>query len=506
MAWGAALAGLGQGFPLGIKDAQGIEGQYEAGKEQAYNTAAGTGMQLLQALMMHPPQPPQTGPGGMPQAGTSPMPQGGPPMGGQTQQGSGMTMGMGPTVGSPTSFGSRFPVADPSGNPIDTDPYAQSPYPAGGNPDPAGGLSNPTRAGGYATLAATMPQGQPPQGQTPQSGPGMGAMAQVQPQQGGGQPQQRGFGQQQGGQQGGPLTWQTIIQAVQRANPGAPPDVLFGAVNKMLPLMNAQSLMEWRQIQAQNSGQRTQQGWVRLDQGDRRLDQHGEFVEAVKERTRALYGPGHQDYFKDRAAATAEGRTGAMTAPMEGKGGATPQSAMATERVFASGPEARAVRSFNVVTQHLGVLQETVDALKNNNVQKLNQLQQTFAQQFGSPVPTNFDAVKTIVTNEMNKAIIGGAGAVFDRAEIQSTMSKAQSPEQIQGVIKNYIKLAAGQLSGLQKQYESGTGKKDFDQRFISPTTKALMGGASSMPAGPEAPSGGGTVIRYDAQGNRIGQ
>ncbi len=106
----------------------------------------------------------------------------------------------------------------------------------------------------------------------------------------------------------------------------------------------------------------------------------------------------------------------------------------------------------------------------------------------------------------MNKAIIGGAGAVFDRAEIQSTMSKAQSPEQIQGVIKNYIKLAAGQLSGLQKQYESGTGKKDFDQRFISPTTKALMGGASPMPSGPEAPSGGGTVIRYDAQGNRIGQ
>ncbi len=488
MSWGAALAGLGQGFPQGIKDAQGIEGQYEAGKEQAYNTAAGTGMQLLQALMMHPPQPPQTGPGGMPQAGTSPMPQGGPPMGGQTQQGSGMVMGMGPTVGSPTSFGSRFPVADPSGNPIDTDPYAQGP--GGPPPNPASGSSDPTRAGGYGTMAAIMPQGQPPQGQTPQGGPGMGAMAQV-------QPQQQGFGQQQGGQQGGPLTWQTIIQAVQRANPGAPPDVLFGAVNKMLPLMNAQSLMEWRQIQAQNAGQRVGQGWARVDQGDRRLDQHGEFVEAVKERTRALYGPGHQDYFKDRAAATAEGRTGAMTQPVEGGGGATRQSAMTTERTFASGPEARAVRSFNVVTQHLGVLNEVAEALKSGQVQKLNQYRQVFAQQFGSEIPTNFEAVKAIVTNEMNKAIIGGAGAVFDRAEIQSTMNKAQSPEQIQGVIKNYIKLAAGQLSGLQKQYESGTGKKDFDQRFISPTTKQLMGGnlgGSGNTGASQGQSGSGPV------------
>ncbi len=450
MSFGAALAGLGQGFGQGIKDAQGLEGQYEAGKEQAYNTAAGTSLQLLQALMMHPPQPPQMGGGGMPQAGTSPMPQGSSSMGGQAQQGSGMAMGMGPTVGSPSSFASRFPVADPSGNRIDTEPAIQAP--------------DPSRAGAYSALYATMPGGQPPQG------PGMGAMAQVQPQGGGQQPQQQGFGQQQGGQQGGPLTWQTIIQAVQRANPGAPPDVLFGAVNKMVPLMNSQSLMEWRQIQGQYKG-------IAVDQKQQTIDQRGGLYDSIIERNKKLYGSGSGDFYRDRAAATATGRTDALTQPMEGGGGASRQSAMTTERTFASGPEARAVRAFNVVTQHLGVLREAADALQNGNVQKLNKLGQTFAENLGSPVPTNFDAVKTIVTNEMNKAIIGGAGAVFDRAEIQSTISKANSPQQIVGVIDNYIKLAAGQLSGLQKQYESGTGKKDFDQRFISQATKQLMGG-----------------------------
>ncbi len=230
MSWGAALAGLGQGLPTGIKDAQGLEGQYEAGQEQAADRLAGTGMQLLQALMTPPPQPPQMGPGGMPQAGMSPMPQGGPPMGGQTQQGSGMTMGMGPTSGSPNSFASRFPVASPGGAPIGAEPDIQS--------------MDPNRASGAQALQATMPQGQIPQG-----GPGMGAMAQMQPQ-----------GMQQGGgqQQGGHLDWRTIMMAIHRANPGAPPELMFKAVNKLVPMMNSQSMMEWRQLSAQNAGVRNE--------------------------------------------------------------------------------------------------------------------------------------------------------------------------------------------------------------------------------------------------------
>ncbi len=279
-----------------------------------------------------------------------------------------------------------------------------------------------------------------------------------------------------------------IVQQIAQANPGAPPQVIASAVMQYVksisPMLYRDAMLGYRGI---GVGQRQ------------------EVVDAIKQRTNALYGPNSQQYFSNRAGATATGRAEALTRPEEGGSGATPQSAMRTESTFAAGPEGRAVRSFNVVTQHLGVLQEATTALQNNDVQKLNALKQTFTQQFGSPIPTNFDAVKTIVTNEMNKAIIGGAGAVFDRAEIQSTLSKAQSPEQILGVIQNYIRLAAGQLSGLQKQYEAGTGKKDFDQRFISPATKALMG-QNLGDSGAASPGGAGTVIRYDAQGNRIGQ
>jgi hypothetical protein len=43
------------------------------------------------------------------------------------------------------------------------------------------------------------------------------------------------------------LDLQTIIQAVTKNNPGAPPGVIARAVNSAIPLMNAQAQMEWKQ-------------------------------------------------------------------------------------------------------------------------------------------------------------------------------------------------------------------------------------------------------------------
>jgi hypothetical protein len=66
-------------------------------------------------------------------------------------------------------------------------------------------------------------------------------------------PQQQG-GQQDGGFQTpgqGPLSWQQVIQAVQRGNPGAPPNVLMSAVNRALPIMTADSQQQWRIMQEQ---------------------------------------------------------------------------------------------------------------------------------------------------------------------------------------------------------------------------------------------------------------
>lgn len=172
----------------------------------------------------------------------------------------------------------------------------------------------------------------------------------------------------------------------------------------------------------------------------------------------------------------------------------------AAEKKFTSGPLADSIRSFNVAQDHLSTLGELSAALKNNDTQAFNRLSQFIAQQTGSPAPTNFDAAKRIVADEIVKAVIGGRGALGDRKAADETLSRVNSPEQLMGVIDTYKKLINGQLGGLEKQYETATGKTNFKARFL---TQAASGAKPATGGIPQAAidalkAGKGTDAQFD--------
>jgi len=142
---------------------------------------------------------------------------------------------------------------------------------------------------------------------------------------------------------------------------------------------------------------------------------------------------------------------------------------------FAGGQEARNVKSFNVVVSHLDVLKDAAVALNNGDKQAFNRVKNLVASATGNPAPTNFDAVKGLVADELVKAVTGGAGALGDREGIAATVNAANSPAQLLGVIQQYQHLAAGQLAGLRTQYQSTTGLNDFD-KFLDKRTKDFFG------------------------------
>jgi hypothetical protein len=73
------------------------------------------------------------------------------------------------------------------------------------------------------------------------------------------------------------LTWPAVLAAVAKQfPPGTKTEVMARVVDRMLPLMNSNSQMEWRELQGRLGGDRIRQGDERLDQGDRRLDQGDE--------------------------------------------------------------------------------------------------------------------------------------------------------------------------------------------------------------------------------------
>jgi hypothetical protein len=89
---------------------------------------------------------------------------------------------------------------------------------------------------------------QAPQAPQPQAGPAQGPQMQQPGQQAQIPPQLQQLAQ--GVQQSqGRLTWQHLVQSVVDANPGASAQVVAGAVQKLIPLMNASSLQDWRDIQ-----------------------------------------------------------------------------------------------------------------------------------------------------------------------------------------------------------------------------------------------------------------
>jgi hypothetical protein len=162
---------------------------------------------------------------------------------------------------------------------------------------------------------------------------------------------------------------------------------------------------------------------------------------------------------------------------------------------FTSGAQGNTIRSFNVLVDHLGVLNDAVAALKNGDVRLFNQAAQAIAVQTGQPAPTNFDSVKSIVGDELVKAIVGGVATIGDREEVKKNIDKAESPEQLAGAIEQYRRLSIGQLHGLEKQYQESTGRDDFDsllfpgtlEYFKAPDKKAdTSAGKDAAPGKPD--------------------
>lgn len=160
---------------------------------------------------------------------------------------------------------------------------------------------------------------------------------------------------------------------------------------------------------------------------------------------------------------------------------------------FASGKQGSQVRSFNVAISHLDSIQKIADAMDNGDIPALNKLKNAFSRATGKAAPNTFDGMKKIVTDEIVKSIVGAGGGVADREEASKTIAAANSPAQLAGIIDGYKELMAGQLSGLQLQYEQSVGAKDFD-RFLTPEAKSYLqshkGAASPQSAAPQQTGG----------------
>lgn len=119
---------------------------------------------------------------------------------------------------------------------------------------------------------------------------------------------------------------------------------------------------------------------------------------------------------------------------------------------FGSGALGNALRSVSTANAHLDQLGGLVDAMGNGDIQLVNKLSNAYAAQTGKTAPTNFDAIKHIVGQEVVKAIVAGGGSAGERDEAGKIFSNASSPQQLKQAIGQYRMVMGAQADNLMEQ------------------------------------------------------
>jgi hypothetical protein len=146
---------------------------------------------------------------------------------------------------------------------------------------------------------------------------------------------------------------------------------------------------------------------------------------------------------------------------------------------FATGKQGDALRSVATANMHLSQLGDLVDPLNNDPNQTVNKVKNIISAWNGGTAPTNFDAVKNVIGQEVVKAIVAGGGSAGERDEAAKAFSTANSPAQLKGAIEHYRMIMGAQQTNLLEQ-----------RRAAGLSDSTLPQYSRSAPASPAAPTG----------------
>lgn len=148
---------------------------------------------------------------------------------------------------------------------------------------------------------------------------------------------------------------------------------------------------------------------------------------------------------------------------------------------FTSGVQGDTVRRVSVAENHLQTLDALAKQLGTGDYPTINRAINYINKNFGETGVTNFETARHFVASEVTSAVMGAGrgGALADRAKSEEAIVANNTPKQLQGSIATYRRLMAGQLEGLESQWNAIPGApKNFKERF-----KVKASDLSSAPA-----------------------
>lgn len=171
-----------------------------------------------------------------------------------------------------------------------------------------------------------------------------------------------------------------------------------------------------------------------------------------------------------------------------------------TRNDFTSGKSAQTINALNTVTQHLGKLSDSTEALNNSTLPIYNSVANLLSKAGGNPAVTNFEADKKAVTDELTRAWRGAGGSEQDIKSWSRVLDASESPQQLHGAIREIGGLLEGKLSALENQYTQGMGHAP-EIPVITPEARRTLTTLEQRAGG--APGSSGKVIVTAPDGSR---
>jgi hypothetical protein len=115
----------------------------------------------------------------------------------------------------------------------------------------------------------------------------------------------------------------------------------------------------------------------------------------------------------------------------------------------------------------------------------------------GKGVVRDFNTAKQLVSDEVNKFVVGGPGALEDRKALQAQLDAAAGPKDLREVTNTLREMMASQAKGLQSQYVNARlgSPEDFAARLSPRSQQLLLGGPAPLSTASPHIGGGGSAL-----------
>lgn len=143
------------------------------------------------------------------------------------------------------------------------------------------------------------------------------------------------------------------------------------------------------------------------------------------------------------------------------------QSRNALRKDYTAGNTKNNIVALNTAMSHIDTMGEMAKKLENGSIKPANAVMNMAKDMFGNAAPQEYQTAKTAVASELGKYFRGSGMSDAAAAEWEKAFESANSPQQMDGVVKTAINLIAGRANELQDTWKKGMGQQSGNFQII---------------------------------------